>query len=90
MVRELLFIYLVCINVLTFLLYGTDKWKAKKGKRRISEKSLLWTAALGGSVGGLMGMYTFRHKTRKAKFYLGVPAIIALQVALAAFVYCSV
>ena len=90
MVRELLFIYLVCINVLTFLLYGTDKWKAKKGKRRISEKGLLGVVALGGSVGGLVGMYTFRHKTRKAKFYLGVPAIIALQVALAAFVYCSV
>lgn len=90
MVKELLFIYLVCINVVTFFLYGADKWKAKKGKRRISEKSLLSAAVLGGSVGGLVGMYTFRHKTRKAKFYLGVPTILALQVALAVFVYYSI
>lgn len=90
MVMELLFIYLVCINAVTFFLYGTDKWKAKKGKRRISEKSLLSAAVLGGSVGGLVGMYTFRHKTRKAKFYLGVPTILALQVALAVFVYYSI
>ena len=90
MVMELLFIYLVCINVVTFFLYGADKWKAKKGKRRISEKSLLSAVVLGGSVGGLVGMYTFRHKTRKAKFYLGVPTILALQVALAVFVYYSI
>ena len=90
MVKELLFIYLVCINAVTFFLYGADKWKAKKGKRRISEKSLLSAAVLGGSVGGLVGMYTFRHKTRKAKFYLGVPTILALQVAFAVFVYYSI
>lgn len=90
MVMELLFIYLVCINVVTFFLYGADKWKAKKGKSRISEKCLLCTAVFGGSVGGLVGMYTFRHKTKKAKFYLGVPAILALQAALAAVVYYSI
>ncbi len=90
MVMELLFLYLVCINVVTFFLFGADKWKAKKGKMRISEKGLLCAAALGGSVGGLVGMYTFHHKTRKAKFYLGVPGILVLQAALAVFVYCSI
>ena len=90
MVMELLFLYLVCVNVVAFFLYGADKWKAKKGKMRISEKSLLCVAALGGSVGALVGMYTFHHKTRKAKFYLGVPGVLALQVALAVFVYYSI
>ncbi len=83
---DLLYIYLLCINVVTFLFYGMDKWKAKKGKRRISEKTLLTFAILGGSVGALIGMWFFRHKTRKPKFYLGVPAIILLQIAISVFV----
>jgi len=77
--------YLISINVLTFLLYGIDKWKARRGKWRIPEDTLIWLAIAGGSIGALLGMYLFRHKTQHRKFTLGVPAILLVQVALIYF-----
>ena len=73
-------LYLIGINVLTFLLYGIDKWKARRGKWRIPEDTLIWLAIAGGSIGALLGMYLFRHKTQHKKFTLGIPAIILVQV----------
>jgi len=60
-----------------------DKRKAKKSKRRIPENTLFGMVFLGGGIGGIVGMYAFRHKTKKAKFVVGFPAIIILQVLLA-------
>ena len=75
-------LYLIAINVVTFLVYGLDKWKAKRDAWRISETTLLLLAAAGGSVGALLGMQIFRHKTKHVKFTVGVPAILLVQVAL--------
>ena len=80
--RGILIIYFVGINLVTFLLYGVDKWKARKGRWRIPEDSLIWLAVAGGSIGALGAMFLFRHKTRHLKFILGIPAIILLQVLL--------
>ena len=68
-------IYLVIINLIAFLAMWLDKRKAEKGKWRIPENSLLLLVLLGGGIGGIAGMYTFRHKTKKAKFYIGFPLI---------------
>ena len=75
-------LYLILINAFGFLLMLIDKQKAKKKKWRIPEARLMLTAALGGSVGVLLGMYTFRHKTKHMTFTLGVPAILIGQVLL--------
>ena len=76
-------LYLAAINVVTFLVYGLDKWKAKQGAWRIKESTLLLLAAVGGSVGALLGMQTFRHKTKHLQFTVGVPLILLVQIALA-------
>ena len=75
-------LYLIAINVATFLTYGIDKWKARKGKWRIRDASLLMLAVLGGSVGAWLGMKVWHHKTQHKKFKYGVPAIIIVQFAL--------
>lgn len=82
-----LVIYLIGINLLTFLIFGIDKWKARKGKWRIPEDTLIWLSIVGGSVGALLGMYLFRHKTHKRKFNLGIPAILIAQAVLAWFLF---
>ncbi len=83
-----LFLYLLLINALGFMLMLIDKHKARKKKWRISEATLMGVAALGGSIGSLMGMYTFRHKTLHKKFTIGIPAILIAQLLLAgAIVY---
>ena len=84
---DLILIYLVIMNAITFLVYGVDKWNAKKGKRRVSERTLLMLAAAYGSAGAYIGMWFFRHKIRKPKFYLGVPALLFLHIGLAVFLY---
>lgn len=81
-------INIIGINVISFLVYGLDKWKARNEKYRISERTLLLLAAIGGSIGAYAGMQIFRHKTQKAKFYLGVPAIILLQIGV--FLYIRI
>ena len=83
---KLLSFYLLIINALGFLLMLVDKWKAKKNRWRVRESTLLMVAALGGSVGCLIGMYLFRHKTRHLKFTLGIPLILAGQCIAAVLV----
>ncbi len=75
-------IYVVTINVVTFFLYGIDKWRAKHSKWRIEESTLLWWAAFGGSIGALLGMKAWHHKTLHRKFKYGVPAILIAQIAI--------
>lgn len=75
-------IYLAVINIVTFFLYGIDKWKAKRTKWRVPESTLLWWAAFGGSIGALLGMKIWHHKTLHKKFKYGVPAILIGQIAL--------
>lgn len=85
----LLGIYLLLINVITFIVYGLDKRKAIKRKRRISEATLLTLATIGGSWGALLGMLHFRHKTKHLKFAFGIPLLIVLQNILFILVYCK-
>ena len=75
-------IYFAVINIVTFFLYGIDKWKAKRTKWRVPESTLLWWAAFGGSIGALLGMKIWHHKTLHKKFKYGVPAILIGQLAL--------
>lgn len=81
----ILLITLLVLNIVTFIVYGVDKYKAKKGKWRISEATLLTLAALGGSIGAWIGMKIWHHKTQHLKFKHGVPAIIILQLAFTIF-----
>ena len=83
-------LYLLLINAAAFVLMLADKQKAKKNRWRIRERTLIHSAAFGGSVGALLGMYTFRHKTKHPKFTLGVPAILIAQVALAVWLFLKI
>ena len=83
----LILIYLGAASLLGFILMGADKKKAVQQQWRIPEKSLFLTAAIGGSVGVLMGMWFFRHKTEHLSFSFGIPLIIAVQICAAGFVY---
>ena len=76
---ELLYLYLILMNAAAFFLMLADKRKAMKNQWRIPESTLIGSAILGGSIGALMGMYTFRHKTKHPKFTVGIPLILALQ-----------
>ena len=84
-VRAALEIYLVCINIVTFALYGIDKRRAMKQRWRIPERTLLLLPLIGGSVGGLLGMAAFRHKTRHWYFRIGLPVMFFAQAALAVY-----
>ena len=79
--------YLLLINAAAFILMLVDKRKARKNRWRIPERTLTLSAALGGSIGALLGMYTFRHKTKHLKFTLGIPAILIAQIALAIWIF---
>ena len=107
---EALLYYLIAINIVTFLVYGIDKWrstsgrilckqsvasaewlptghkKAKRGVRRISEATLLILAVIGGSIGALLGMKVWHHKTMHKKFKYGLPLILLAQIALIIFI----
>ena len=78
----LLMIYLVIINLIAFLTFGADKRRARRDRRRVRESTLFLLSVLGGSIGALLGMYVFRHKTRHWYFCVGIPAILILQIAL--------
>ena len=80
-----LYLYLIAVNVVAFLLYGADKIKAKQGAWRIPEKTLLGIAVIGGSVGAIIGMNFFHHKTKHWYFKYGLPAILLVQLAIAAY-----
>ncbi len=85
----LVFLYLIIINIVTFVTFGVDKRKAKKDKWRISEQALVTLMVIGGAFGGYFGMEKFRHKTQKLKFkvarvisFITFVAIIGLAVYL--------
>ena len=79
---KFLFLYLLIVNASGFLVMTADKLLAKKNAWRIPERTLLSLAAMGGSIGVLIAMYLVRHKTRHVKFYLGIPAILAVQICI--------
>ena len=79
--------YLLAINALSFILFGLDKYKAKKGKWRISEATLLMMAVIGGSIGAWTGMRLWHHKTMHKKFKYGIPIIIIMQVSLMVYLH---
>ena len=79
--------YLIGINLIAFLAMYIDKRRAQYGKWRIKEHTLFVLAFLGGSIGAIIGMYTFRHKTQKARFFIGFPVILIAEVVLAILIY---
>ena len=83
----ILLIYLAVINIVTFFLYGIDKWKAKRSKWRVPESTLLWWAVFGGSIGALFGIKVWHHKTQHKKFKYGVPAILIAQIAIVGIIF---
>ena len=80
---KVLYIYLIVINAAAFLLMLIDKVKAKKNRWRIPEATLFLVAAIGGSIGSLLGMYTFRHKTKHIQFIVGMPLILVAHIVIA-------
>ena len=82
MAQNVLTVYLIVVNVIAFVMYGADKQKAIRKQWRIPEAYLLAVAAIGGSVGAILGMQFFHHKTRKWKFRICVPLFLALQLIL--------
>lgn len=80
-------LYLLAVNLIGFMLMGIDKYKARKRSFRIPENTLFMIAIIGGSVGSIIGMYVFRHKTRHHRFTIGMPVILVLQVFIVLFMY---
>ena len=85
---ESISIIIVIINIVTFIIYGIDKYKAKKGKWRIPENSLIGLAIIGGSIGAYLGMRVWHHKTMHLKFKYGIPLIIIIQL-IAAYMFAK-
>ena len=84
MLGSVVLFYLAAVNLVTFAAFGIDKWKAVRHRWRIPEATLLGLSLIGGALGGLAGMRLFHHKTRKARFFVGVPVMLALQLGLGA------
>ena len=82
-----LLVWLAVINLVTFAVYGIDKAKAKRGAWRVPEKTLFLLPLLGGSLGALLGMKLFHHKTKHWYFVWGIPLILLAQIALAVWLY---
>lgn len=87
-IKLLIACYLVAINVVTFVMYGIDKWKAKHNKWRIPEATLLGLAVVGGSVGAWLGMKVWHHKTMHKKFKYGIPLILMTQIVIVLLTSC--
>ena len=83
--NRLMILWFTAASFLTFLAFGIDKQKAVRGKWRIRESTLLFMSLIGGAAGGMLGMILFRHKTRKTKFIIAVPVMLAVQLALLLF-----
>lgn len=83
--QQALLIYLLIINLLTFCAYGIDKAKARKNKWRVPESRLLVLSAVGGSLGALLGMFVFHHKTKKWKFRISVPFFLIVHILIVAY-----
>lgn len=88
-IKQNILIYLITINVATFLTYGIDKWKAKKSLWRIRETALLGLAVLGGSIGAWLGMKVWHHKTQHEKFKYGIPLILVAQIVIVLLTSCK-
>ncbi|MCR5716134.1 MAG: DUF1294 domain-containing protein [Lachnospiraceae bacterium] len=84
-VVQVILIYLACVNIAGFAAMGIDKWKARKRVWRIPEATLFTIALVGGSIGSILGMQLFRHKTKHMSFVIGMPVILVLQIALVLF-----
>ena len=80
-------LYLLFINIITFVVFGIDKRKAIKHKWRVPEATLFILSIIGGSLGGIFGMYIFHHKTKKIYFVIGIPLIFVLQTVLVVYLY---
>lgn len=80
-------LYLFLVNAAGLLFMLADKHRARKKQWRIPEAALMGIAAMGGSIGALLGMYAFRHKTRHPKFYIGIPVLLVMQLCLAILLY---
>ena len=83
----IIYTFIAILNVITFLIYAIDKWKAKKNRWRIPESILLLLAVLGGSIGAWMGMKIWHHKTRHKKFKYGIPLIMILQIGMLLYLW---
>ena len=81
--------FLLAVNIATFFMYGIDKYKAKKGKWRISEATLLLMAAIGGSIGAWVGMRVWHHKPMHKKFKYGIPIILITQIAVLVYLHTT-
>lgn len=81
--------YLILINCIALALMGIDKSRARRGAWRIPEKTLFLSALLGGSIGAILGMQAFRHKTKHWYFQYGMPLILIVQILGGVFIYCS-
>lgn len=88
MMAKIVTAYLIVINIAGFLSMGIDKQKARKGLWRIPEKTLFLIATLGGSIGSILGMHLFRHKTRHTSFVIGMPLILIIQL-IAVWFICT-
>lgn len=84
-----LFIYIIFINIVTFIVYAIDKRKARKNTWRISERTLIFLCIIGGSFGGILAVNTLRHKTKHKKFTIGIPIILAVQFILFFYIHTS-
>ena len=84
--NDYIYYYLLAVNILAFVLFGIDKQKARRNLWRIPEKTLLLSALIGGSVGGILGMQFFHHKIRKPKFAIGVPVILVVEIVVVWFI----
>jgi len=83
-------IYLIAINLISFLTMYIDKKKAKWGKWRVKESTLFTLALIGGSIGSIAGMHLFRHKTKKTRFVIGFPAVLIIQIIVAIIIIIEV
>lgn len=86
-VKHIILIYFVMINIVTFFVYGIDKWKSQHDRWRVPESALLGLAAIGGSVGAWLGMKVWHHKTQHKKFKVGVPVMLLIQIALVVWLW---
>ncbi|MDD3220796.1 MAG: DUF1294 domain-containing protein [Clostridia bacterium] len=85
MKTQLFILYLIIINIVTFVLFGLDKSRAKRRGWRIPEATLFFFTLIGGSLGAEIGMYGFHHKTQHPQFIIGIPVILLLQIILIFF-----
>ncbi len=86
-VIQMICYYFISVNILGFLFMGLDKWKARKRAWRIPEATLFLLALIGGAFGCILGMYLFRHKTRRWYFAYGMPVILAIHILLAILIW---